>query len=55
MKEIKEEVKQRKFEFKNISGRNVFTTKGRCMADETVKLSTKEGTATKGMEKCAKQ
>jgi len=51
MAETKEKTK-RKYTYKNTSGRNVFTSVGRCGADETVELFTDEGNITKGLEKC---
>lgn len=39
-------------EFKNNGKRNVFTTKGRCGAGETVTLVREEGLLNKGLEEC---
>ena len=45
--------KPRTFEYKNVSGRNIFTEQGRCMAGETVKLlSTDAKTYGDKLEKC---
>lgn len=44
------EKKVRKYLFRNITSRNVFTSMGRCLPSETVRLTSKEGDGVKGLE-----
>lgn len=44
----------RKFEYINVTRKNIFTEQGRCMPGEKVRMYAKEAKVYKGLKKCVK-